>query len=64
METKKNPPVDRGKLLIGLDICGGGECDGCPYLAQHCKCSDLANDAYTYICYLEEQLGEALGHDA
>ena len=57
METKKNPPVDRRRLMIGLEICGTGDCDGCPYLADQYRCYDLSNDALEYIRYLEEQLG-------
>ena len=59
METKKNPPVDRGKLLIGLECCRSGmieNCKACQY--SSCSCDrELMDDALAYICYLEERLG-------
>ncbi len=66
METKKNPPVDRGKLLIGLECCRSywpEDCVKCPYFEPRC-CVEMTDDALAYICYLEERLEEAMGHDA
>ena len=57
MAEAKKSPVDRGKLMSGLDICGCGACDECPYNAQNQTCIDMANDAYMYIRFLEKQLG-------
>lgn len=58
MEEKKCP-VDRGKLLIGLECCRfrmGEKCSSCPYC--HSECDFLmTEDALAYISYLEEQLG-------
>lgn len=54
METKKNPPVDRGKLMDSLGRCVDSECDGCPYM---CDCHQQIVDSIAYICYLERQLG-------
>lgn len=54
MEEKKCP-VDRGKVLIGLDCCKFVSCNYCPY--SRGECDLLANDALAYIRYLEEQLG-------
>lgn len=57
METKKNPPVDRGKLLIGLECCRDCRtCMKCPYFQSSCD-TELMDDALAYISYLEEQLG-------
>lgn len=53
MEEKKCP-VDRGKLLIGLECCVDSECDGCPYM---CDCHQQIVDSIAYIGYLERQLG-------
>ena len=56
--SQKNPPVDRGKLLIGLEFCRSVECDWCPYrsaLGDNCEAVPL--DALAYIGWLEEQLG-------
>ena len=67
MKTKKNPPVDRGKLLIALECCRMAECKACPYDTDpndFGTCAHVVRDALAYICYLEEQLEEALGHDA
>lgn len=66
METKKNPPVDRGKVLSGLECCRSGRtetCLKCPYFESSCD-TELMDDALAYIGYLEERLGEVLGHDA
>lgn len=52
---KKPCPVDRGKLLIGLEICRQEAiCKRCPYI-KGCD-ADLTQDALAYIYYLEEQL--------
>lgn len=54
--AKKPCPVDRGKLLIGLEICRQqAVCKGCPYEYKGCE-ADLSDDALSYILYLEEQL--------
>ena len=58
MEEKKCP-VDRGKLLIGLECCrirNGARCLDCPYLKSDCD-AFLLDDALAYIGWLEEQLG-------
>ena len=55
---KKPCPVDRGKLLIGLECCRTGDaevCRKCPYFLGRCD-TDSMNDALAYIYYLEEQL--------
>ena len=57
MEEKK-PPVDRGKLLIGLECCRTGNsevCRKCPYFSESCDTAAM-DDALAYIYYLEEQL--------
>ena len=57
MEEKKCP-VDRGKLLIGLECCRfdiGEKCMACPYCESMCN-HDLMKDAIAYIGWLEEQL--------
>ena len=59
MEPKKNPPVDRGKLLIGMECCRNGRietCRKCPYFKTRCD-TELMDDALAYIGYLEERLG-------
>lgn len=57
MEEKKCP-VDRGKLLIGLECCREQECRRCPYdCGTIDDCDNLIFDALLYIGYLEEQLG-------
>lgn len=59
METKKNPPVDRWKLMIALECCRDGRietCMKCPYFQSSCD-TELMDDALAYIGYLEEQLG-------
>ena len=53
MEEKKCP-VDRGKLLIGLEICINSICDKCPYFSD---CAQQITDSLAYIYYLEDQLG-------
>lgn len=53
MEEKKCP-VDRGKLLIGLECCVESICNNCPYLHD---CTKQIGDSLAYIYYLEEQLG-------
>ena len=65
MENKKLP-VDRGKLLIGLEHCqvDVDHCETCPYSNDEDCCSiKLRDDARSYIYYLEEQLKEAREHD-
>ena len=58
MATKKNPPVDRGKLMIALECCRDTECNACPYYDDcFSKCDMVARDSLAYIYYLEEQLG-------
>lgn len=55
---KKPCPVDRGKLLIGLECCrsqAAGLCCKCPYWKLCCDTA-LIEDALAYINYLEEQL--------
>ena len=66
MAEAKKSPVDRGKLLIGLECCRIGwaeNCRACPYSISSCD-TELMDDALAYIGYLEEQLEEAMGHDA
>ena len=58
---KKHCPVDRGKLLIGLECCRDSlslHCfDTCPYSNVSGSCLYAINsDALAYINYLEEQL--------
>ena len=58
MEEKKCP-VDRGKVLIGLECCrfeSGEKCMACPYYKSMCELG-LMEDASAYIGWLEEQLG-------
>lgn len=60
---KKPCPVDRGKLMAGLQICGNENvgCKGCPY-DRDLTCAIIrAQDALTYINYLEEQLNAKAG---
>lgn len=63
--SEKKPSVDRGKLLIGLEICRKQiECFECPYFdRRHIECKNISEDCLSYICYLEEQLEEARKHD-
>lgn len=58
-ETSKQPPVDREKLLIGLECCRNSyHCKGCTYFSSpKASCIHMISDALAYICYLEEQLG-------
>lgn len=59
---KKTCPVDRVKLLIGLECCSQ-DCTGCwrcPYPADGCAV-ELPMDALAYIYYLEEQLNAKAG---
>lgn len=63
MENKKPCPVDRGKLLIGLE-CSAGDgvhCQACLYdSSDSASCVDfLVKDAAAYIGWLEEKV-EAL----
>ena len=56
--ANKPCPVDRGKLLIGLEYCRTGDvvaCRKCPYFSESCDTA-LMDDALAYIYYLEEQL--------
>lgn len=58
MHENKPCPVDRGKLLIGLECCrsgAGNECRECPYdFCEHLNCTQrMAEDALAYIGYLE-----------
>ena len=58
MEEKKCP-VDRGKLLIGLECCRTGRietCLKCPYSESDCG-PETTVDSLAYIYYLEERLG-------
>ena len=51
-------PVDRGKLLIGLECCRTGNaeiCRKCPYFSEGWDTA-LMDDVLAYIYYLEEQL--------
>lgn len=59
MEENKCP-VDRDKLLIGLECCRNDECLSCPYHGFYLDatgCNKQANDCLAYIGYLEELLG-------
>lgn len=56
---QKKCPVDRGKVLIGLECCRferGEKCMACPYYESHCDLK-LIEDATAYIGWLEEQMG-------
>lgn len=58
---KKPCPVDRGKLLIGLELCKNYDeldsCCSCPYADDGYNCDHhLQNDALAYIYYIEERL--------
>lgn len=62
MGEAKKCPVDRGKLLIGLECCRRfDKCRRCPYGDNGVACSgkSLAEDALAYIGYLEVRLEEA-----
>ena len=55
---KKPCPVDRGKLLIGLECCRIFDveaCRKCPYFSESCDTA-IMSDALAYINHLEEQL--------
>lgn len=57
MSERKKCPVDRGKLLIGLECCRRGlegNCMECPYFKTCDK--EMLNDALAYIGWLEEKL--------
>lgn len=59
MSEKKPCPVDRGKLLIGLEVCRFGKeslCPKCPYFNHGWNCMRrITKDALAYIYWLEEQ---------
>ena len=58
MSEQKKCPVDRGKLLIGLECCRSGsaeDCRKCPYFNKKCD-TEFMNDVLAYIGWLEEQL--------
>lgn len=60
---KKPCPVDRGKLLIGLECCRTGDaevCMQCPYFSESCDTAAMS-DALAYIYYLEDQLNAKAG---
>ena len=60
MTEDKKCPVDRGKLLIGLEHCREdvNHCETCPYFDNEDCCSlKLRDDTRAYIYYLEAQLG-------
>ena len=60
---KKPCPVDRGKLLIGLECCRAGDaevCMKCPYFSESCDTA-VMSDALAYIYYLEDQLNAKAG---
>lgn len=62
-KTRKQPPVDRNKLLIALECCRNEDkCPECPYFGEKDglpECPNQAADCIAYISYLEEQLEEA-----
>ena len=55
---KKPCPVDREKLMAGLQICGNENvgCKGCPYERDVACMITRSKDAIAYINYLEAQL--------
>ena len=60
---KKPCPVDRGKLLIGLECCRTGDveaCRKCPYFSESCDTA-VMDDALAYIYYLEGMLNAKAG---
>ena len=60
MAEEKKCPVDRGKLMIGLELCRDGTIHRChfyPYHEPFICAIRLPHDALAYIGYLEEQLG-------
>ena len=57
MSEKKKCPMDRGKLLIGLECCRKkGKCKECPYRSEDICFDRIAFDALAYIGWLEELL--------
>ena len=62
---KKPCPVDREKLMAGLQICGNEKvgCKGCPYERNVACATARAKDALAYINYLEEMNAKAGGSD-
>ena len=56
-ETNKQPPVDRWKLLIGLEHCRHKKCSICPNEKDLDCVKHLLDDSISYILYLEEKLG-------
>lgn len=61
VRERKKCPVERGKLLIGLECCRKGACHECPYYAKSGGCKEKEMDALAYIGWLEEKL-EGLGN--
>lgn len=55
--SEKKCPVDRGKLMIGMECCRRGACYECPYYGESGGCKNESTDALAYIGWLEEQLG-------
>ena len=58
---EKQPcPVSTAKLALGLNCCRPNsvmDCINCPYKNDKYTCtSDLAQDAFSYIIYLEDLL--------
>ena len=60
---KKPCPVDREKLMAGLQICGNEKvgCKGCPYDRNPACATTRAKDALAYINYLEGMLNAKAG---
>ena len=61
-QSEKQPPVDRGKLMIALEICRGKSITcgkNCPYYKRKIFNCLIVENALSYICYLEEQLKDA-----
>lgn len=60
-KSQKNPPVDRGKLLIAMEQCIRGQivgiCSTCPFVNTNDCAEAISKIALPYIYYLEEQLG-------
>lgn len=57
--SDKQPPIDRGKLLIALECCRNQRCRNCPYRDDYDGCPNAADATLAYICWLEDQLEEA-----
>ena len=58
MAEEKKSPVDRGKLLDGLECCcTTSKCKKCQYNWEDDCFGSAASDALKYIRYLEDQLG-------